>query len=125
MEIKQHLLNSLESLAIEVLENNSSEMETLKAKIIDYMCLYYEDVEIVTDHLYCLFSSTQIDGGTLSHFEVENIQLLIGEEAVYTFTPEMIQEISDDVYDYLVIEEILKTNNEPDPLTVWKAKIEN
>jgi len=125
MEIKQHLLNKLESLAIQVLENNASQMETLKAKLVDYLCLYYDDVEIVTDHLYCLFSSTEIEGGIYSHFEVEKIELLNGEETVYTFNPEMLQEISDEVWDYLAIEQILQTNNETDPLTVWKAKIEN
>jgi len=125
MEIKQHLLNKLESLAIQVLENNASQMETLKAKLVDYLCLYYDDVEIVTDHLYCLFSSTEIEGGIYSHFEVEKIELLQDEETVYTFTPEMVQEISDEVWEYMKSEGILRVNNEPDTLTVWKAKIEN
>lgn len=125
MEIKQHLLNKLESLAIQVLETNASQMETLKAKIVDYLCLYFDDVEICTDHLYCLFSADEIEGGIYRHFEVEKIELLQDEEAVYSFTPEMIQEISDEVWDYLAVEQILQTNNEPDPLTVYKSKIEN
>jgi len=125
MEIKQHLLNKLESLAIQVLENNASQMETIKAKIVDYLCLYYDDVEICTDHLYCLFSSTEIEGGIYRHFEVEKIELLQDEEAVYTFTPEMVQEISDEVWEYMKSEGILRVNNETDPLTVWKSKIEN